>query len=240
VSERPTSSLPRRSNLSGVSSASPARGVALLVFVAALCVPTSVAAQSGAGGRWEIGAGGLVTGGFDMGNQPAELTSNAGGTFDQFTTSSKMQSAPGVQGRVGVFLSRAFSIEGGVRWTRPVYSVRITGDTEGGADTRAEETLNSYLFDGTALWHFRDLRSSRATPFVYGGAGYLRELHDGDALVEEGTEFHFGGGVKVWMGGSRRIGLRGEAGLSIRDGGFDFEEKRRAVPLAAGSVFWVF
>ena len=45
-----------------------------------------------------------------------------------------------------------------------------------------EENLSQYLFDGSALWHFG---SGRAVPFVFGGAGYMRELHDADALVED-------------------------------------------------------
>jgi hypothetical protein len=102
--------------------------------------------------------------------------------------------------------------------------------------------LSQYVFDGSAVWHFvKGSGSGRAVPFVYGGAGYLRELHEGDTLVEEGAEFHLGGGVKWWLGsGRRRFGLRGEAGLSIRDGGFDFEDGRRVVPTVYGSLVYAF
>ena len=73
-------------------------------------------------------------------------------------------------------------------------------------------------------------------PFLW-GAGYLRELHEDDAFVEEGLEYHAGGGIKWWFGqGRRRVGVRGEAGISIRDGGFDFEDGQRIVPTAGG--FW--
>ena len=73
---------------------------------------------------------------------------------------------------------------------------------------------------------------------MYGGAGYIRQLHEGDALVEEGLEFHAGLGMK-WSFG-KRVGIRGEAGISIRDGSTDEEDKRRSVPTAAGSIIWVF
>jgi hypothetical protein len=210
------------------------------IILVCTCLPTIARAQASNGRRWEIGGGGVFVGGFDLGERTAQLTSNAGGTFDLFSTEGKLEPAAGIQARLGVFLTRAFAIEGGIRWTRPVFSVRVTGDAESAPDTTAEETLNQYLFEGSAVWHFGSGRSGRARPFVYGGAGYLRELHEGDALVEEGVEFHAGGGVKVLLGDARRIGVRGEAGLSVRDGGFDFEEKRRAVPVVAGSVFWLF
>ena len=74
-------------------------------------------------------------------------------------------------------------------------------------------------------------------PFCLGGAGYLRELHEQDALVEDGLEYHAGGGLKWWFGqGRRRVGVRGEAGISIRDGGFDFADGLRVVPTVGGSL----
>lgn len=218
-----------------------ARGLAALLAAAcALGWPGAAHAQSPDAGRIELSGGVVFVGGFDEGDRVARLTANAGGTFDQFSTSGTLDPAVGVQARLGLFLTRALAIEGGVRWTRPVFAIRITGDTEGGPDTTAEETLNQYIVDGSAVLHFGDRTSDRTVPFVYGGAGYLRELHEGDALVEEGTEFHVGGGVKFLMGASRRVGVRLEAGLSLRDGGLDVEEKRRTVPVAGGFVFWVF
>jgi opacity protein-like surface antigen len=216
------------------------RGVAALLMAAMAAFVSSTAYAQSPRDRVEVSGGGVFVGGFDVGDRTAQLTSNGGGTFDQFSTSGRIDSIVGLQARLGVYLTRVFAIEGGVRWTQPVYAVRISGDAEGAPDTTAEETLNQYLFDGSAVLHFGDRTGNRVVPFVYGGAGYLRELHEGDALVEEGTEFHAGGGVKIWMGASRRLGVRMEAGLSVRDGGFDFEEKRRTVPVAGGFVFWVF
>ena len=212
----------------------------IVTMLGIVSLPRPAAAQAANAGRVELSGGAVFVGGFDEGDRAAQLTSNSGGTFDQFSTSAKVDPVVGVQARLGVYLTRALAIEGGVRWTRPVFEVRISGDSEGAPDTTAEETMNHYLIDGSAVLHFGDRSTSRAVPFVYGGAGYLRELHEGDALVEEGTEFHGGGGVKIWMGASRRVGARLEAGLSLRDGGFDVEEKRRTVPVAGGFIFWVF
>jgi hypothetical protein len=201
-------------------------------------------AQGPAAGSWEISGGGAVVGGFDLDDRDAELTSNtgtSGGRFTLFNVDGEIKMSYGLLGRIGVYATRRLSLEAGVRWTRPVNSQRISGDTENAPAITAEETLNQYLFEGSALWHFNTASAGASVmPFVYGGAGYLRELHEGDAVVEEGLEIHAGGGLKVWMGARKRVGIRGEAGISIRDGGFGAEDTRRTVPLAAGSFIWVF
>jgi len=192
--------------------------------------------------RIEISGGGIFAGGVDLGNRTAQLTSNtpAGTPSTFFVTGSDMKSAPGVQGRLGFFVTRSLAIEGGVRIARPKLEVSITNDVESAANIRADETVSQYLFDGSAVWHFKGGRDAAGTvPFLFGGAGYLRELHEEGALVEEGAEYHAGGGVKWWHGPGRAIGIRVEASISIRDGGVD-AEGRHVVPVAAGYVAWRF
>jgi hypothetical protein len=195
-------------------------------------------AQAPTRGTVEISGGAEVAAGYDLGRRTATLTSNAGatgGSFDFFDADSRIETAYGLLARIGVYVTPAFAVEGGVHWLRPVNTVTITDDTEDAPTTTAEERLNQYFFEGSAVWHFA---AGRSTPFVYGGAGYLRQLHEGDALIEEGLEMHAGVGVKWWIG--KRIGIRGEGGISVRDGSTDDENKRRTVPTAAGSIIWVF
>ncbi len=105
----------------------------------------------------------------------------------------------------------------------------------------AEETLTRYVFTGSVVWHLRSGRGKRVIPFVVGGAGYIRDLHEENELVETGAEYHAGGGVKIWFGsGQRRCGLRGEAGVSINDGGFDFTDGTRTVPIVSGTLVYLF
>ena len=149
----------------------------------------------------------------------------------------------GVQARIGFIVTPALVIEGGLRFTKPVYEVRVSGDAEGAPDTTIEEKLSQYVFDGSVVWHVTRaaFAGQRAVPFLYGGAGYLRELHEQDALVEEGLEYHAGGGIKWWFGHGRRgFGMRGDVGISIRDGGFDFKDGLRVVPIVAGSLIYTF
>lgn len=220
-------------------------GVALFVLVVAMGGTTSpLMAQSGTAasakrGRWELSGGGAFVGGYDLGDSAAELTPNSGSTpFDEFKTENRVRPAVGVIARIAFVVTPALAIEGGLRFTRPVFEVRVSDDFEDAADVTIDETLSQYVFDGSVVWHFG---GGRAVPFVFGGAGYLRELHQEETLVEEGIEYHAGGGMKWWFGqGSRRFGLRGEVGISIRDGGFDFKDGLRVVSTAGGSLIVAF
>lgn len=237
----------------GVWTAHGARGVALAALCSIVFV-LPVAAQVRPGpapagpapraGSVEIGGGVAFGGGFDLGDAAADLTRNTSGAttgpFTQFVTAGELGSAPGIEGRLAYYFSRQFAVEGGVSFSQPVLTYDISGDTEGASDVSAEETLDRFLFSGSALWHF-GRPAARAVPFIFGGAGYLRELHEGRELVETGTEYHAGAGVKVWFGNARRrFGLRGDAGVSLRDGGVDAEDGFRAVPLAAASLIFLF
>ena len=224
--------------------------VALVITIhmaIAMSAAAPALAQSGAvpaQGRWELTGGVVLVGGYDLGERAAELTPNTGSSsFDEFTTDNEVRPAIALQARIGFVVTPALAVEGGFRFARPVYQVRISGDVENAPDTTAEETLSQYLFDGSVVWHVTraGFGNGRGVPYLVGGAGYLRELHEDDAFVEEGVEYHAGGGIKWWFGrGRRRVGVRGEAGISIRDGGFDFKDGQRIVPIAAGSLVYTF
>jgi len=214
--------------------------VAIALSAAAPAVAQSGGQASVSGpGRWELTGGGVLIGGYELGERSAELTPNTGSSsFEEFTTDNTVKPAFGLQARIGFVVTPALTVEGGFRFARPVYQVRISGDVEDAPDTTAEETLSQYLFDGSIVWH---LGRGRAVPFLFGGAGYLRELHEDDVFVEEGLEYHAGGGIKWWFGeGHRGVGVRAEAGVSIRDGGFDFKDGQRIVPTAGGFLFYAF
>jgi hypothetical protein len=217
------------------------RGRTIAAALALLMLPAAAGAQARPGkGSVEVSGGIAYVGGYSFDERTAEQTANSGSTgapFDFFTTDSEIKPVVGYRARLGFFLSSSLSVEGGLRFAKPVYQVRITDDFENAPDSTAEEDLSQYLFDGSLVYHFGS--GSRAAPFVYGGAGYLRELHEGEALVEEGVEYHAGGGIKVWLG-SGRFAIRGDVGVSFRDGGFDLEDKSRVVPEAGASLVWVF
>lgn len=224
------------------------RRAALALLALALGAPamaqTSGSAPLSRGARVELSGGGVLVGGYGLGESVAELTPNNGTSgFEQFSTDNRVRQVVGVLAKIGFVVTPAIVVEGGFRFTRPIYEVRVSGDAEGAPDMTIEETLSQYVVDGSVVWNVMPaaFAGGRAVPFLSGGAGYLRELHEEDALVEEGVEYHAGGGLKWWFGqGRRRFGVRGEGGVSIRDGGFDFKDGQRVVPVVSGSLVFAF
>jgi hypothetical protein len=227
-----------------------ARALALAAAaVVASALPATVHAQTYVGreaphrGSIEVGGGGTFLPGFEMGERTAELTTSAADRFELFTTESRVSGFPGASARVAVYLSSAVSLEGMVRYARPQISVRLDGDAESAAPVTATETASHYVFGGSLVLDLRQaaFAGGRAVPFLSGGAGHLRELHEGNQLVETGTEFHATAGLKYWLGsGDRRFGVRVEAGFSGREKGFDDEEGRRLLPMVLGGLSYLF
>ena len=227
------------------------RTAALAAVVLAAC-PHVASAQVWLGstvprrGTLEISGGAVSSGGYDMGVQAAEQTRNTGtttGPFTLFSAQSRVVTTSGAQARLGVYFTRSVLIEGGAQYSRPRVAIRLTNDAEQAAETTATEVMTRYVFDGSIMVHLTRLSfaGERAVPFVSGGAGYIRELHERDELVETGREYHAGGGLKWWFGqGRRRLGLRADVGVSLRERGFDFAETRRTVPTAGASLCYLF
>ena len=98
--------------------------------------------------------------------------------------------------------------------------------------------MTSYLAGGTLLYHFG---RGAFVPFVSGGGGYLRELHEDNAVVLTGAEIHAGGGLQYWFGkGAHRFGLRVDAQVSSRSKSIGFEDKRRVLPVVGAGVTYLF
>jgi hypothetical protein len=214
-----------------------ARGAAAQVF-AVRDTPRS--------GSWEAGGGVTWTEGFEGASRSAELTRNgeSSGGFDLFTAAGRLGNGAGAGATLGYYLSPSVAVEAGFRYSKPRLSYRLTGDAEDAPAVTAEETLTRYVFTGSLVLHLRQLTfARRAVPFLAAGAGYIRDLHEGNELVETGTEYHVSGGIKYWFGAARRrrLGFRGEAGVSINDGGFDFRtDSSRVLPAASASLIYLF
>lgn len=225
--------------------------VALAAAGCSLAIPRLAFAQgsypatSPGPGSMEIGGGAAWTQGFDLGEQPAELTRNPGagsGPLTVFRSSTELVPSAGAHAQLAVYLTRSVAVEAGLNYSRPLLRTTLSSDAEEAADVVASETLTRYVIEGSALFHLQGLSfaGGRGVPFLIGGGGYIRELHEDNELVETGQEFHAGGGVKIWFGASRRLGFRGQAVVSVRDGGFDFDDGRRAVPAVSAMLFYRF
>lgn len=193
-------------------------------------------------GSVEISGGAIAVNGTDLPNFAATLTRNpptGSAPLQLFNADAAVARALGGQARLGFYVTPAISIEGGVQYARPQIRVRLTADFEDAADTTVTETVSSYLFTGSVLYHLAGGR--RLRPFIMGGAGHVRDLHAAGELVETGNEFHAGGGIKSWFGkGPSKLGIRAEVVVSIRDGGIGTDEGRRTVPTAGLSLAYLF
>lgn len=224
--------------------------VTLAVCAAACLVAQPARAQMWVGrdvphtGSVEVSGGALWSQGFDLGTSTAQLTRNPGtgtGPYDLFTADTRVDTITGVQGRVGVYLSRAVAVEAGVQYSRPVLSSRLSNDAEQASDTVANETLARYVFDGSLVYHFGSIGNGKALPFIAVGGGYIRELHDGYGVVETGNEIHATVGIKYWFaGGKHRLGLRADVGATSRSGGMDYGDSRRTLPTAGVGIAYLF
>jgi hypothetical protein len=190
-------------------------------------------------GSIEFGGGGMWSPGFETGSVAADLTRSGSDRLTLFNTEGEVNGFPGFHARIGVYLSRTISVEGGVRYAKPELSYRLTDDFESAPDETATEVLSHYVFDGSVLFHLGSFGDGRGIPFVSGGGGYVRELHEGNELVESGNEIHATAGLKYWFG-ARHFGLRVEAGVTSREKGFDKREGRRTLPLVLGGLTMLF
>ena len=223
-----------------------------IILVAVCATPSLARAQVYIGrdiphrGSVEASGGVTYSAGYDLGTISAEETRNTGGAtgpFVLFTATSRAKGSPGVQGRLGVFLTRSASIEGGVQLARPILSTELSDDFESAPDVTATETLTRLLVNGSLVMHLTGLSfaGGKGVPFVLGGGGYIRELHEKNEVVETGHEFHAGAGLHVWYGqGKHRVGLRTDVGVSWRRGGADADDVQRTVPTAGVSLAYVF
>ncbi|MEO6213252.1 MAG: hypothetical protein ABIP65_06460 [Vicinamibacterales bacterium] len=194
-------------------------------------------------GSVELSGGVLLQGGTDLPDFTATLTRNpttGSSPLQLFKSDAKLGLAPGLQATVGVYVSRAVSLEAGVQVSRPELRVRLTDDVEDAPDVTATEAITSYVFTGSVLYHFGK-PASRVRPFLMAGAGHVRDLHEGNDLIDTGLEYHAGGGLKWWRGkGRRKLGLRADVGVSVRAGGFGTDDGNRIVPTAAASLAYVY
>lgn len=195
-------------------------------------------------GKIEVaGGGGLFSGG-DLGNGDASLRANAltPTPYRLFTTASSFATSPLVEGRVSVAVSRRLAVEARLGFSRPELRTSISADAEGGNSITAAERIDRYMFDGGVTFTLDDLRWGELVPFAAAGAGYLRELHEGQMLIEHGHSYHVGGGVRrrLFVHDRRMVksgGVRGDVRVYLLSGGAAFDTATHARVAVSGAFF---
>lgn len=196
--------------------------------------------------RLQLAGGIAFFGSASLGDADANLRSSTGtDPYRLFATSTRLASAPALDLRAAVDLTRRFGVEAHALYGHPEVQTEISGDVEGAPAVTAIERLDHYLIDGGILVFLDEFRLKGWQPFAAGGAGYLRQLHEGLTLTEEGHLFYVGGGARRTFvartsGFLRGFGARGDVRLNILSGGITVEDKSRSHLSVSGSLFVVF
>lgn len=214
----------------------------LALALMVLCIPGALSAQTLSEGRFELGGGVLWLGGAGFGQVDAVEKVFGGGTRPVFSSRSELEPSRGVAGRIALRLTPALQVESSVAFNAPRLATRISGDVEGVADTTVSEPVQQYLVEGGLLARLARWHAGRAEPFASAGIGYLRQLHDGRTVVETGTAYYVGGGVRYVMSASGRRGLpatgiRTEVRAMVLKDGIALDRASHVVPSVAASFF---
>src|SRR5262249_51665426 len=168
----------------------------------------------------------------------ANETTSANAPFRLFSTSSELGSAAGLEARVGVRVAGTLVVEADASYARPELRITTSSDVESASGVTAVEQLRQYTIGGGATWYVPT--ASRVAPFVAGGGGYLRQLHDRGLLVQTGRYYQVGGGAVYRLssrpaGTLKATGIRVDLRATIFKDGVAFDGGTHAAAAVAGS-----
>lgn len=171
------------------------RSLAAWCVVLASLVAADAQAQPAARDRIEISGGVRWIGPVDFGSTNADEVTLGAGRRSLFDSDTRLDGSAGVTVLASVRLVRALKLEAAMAYNPTGLTTKITGDTEGAADTTITAPVSQFLVDGGLLAELG--RRGHVTPFVTGGGGYVRQLNDGRTLVETGRSYYAGGGFYI-------------------------------------------
>lgn len=158
-----------------------------------------------------------------------------------FRSTTTLDAAPCVEGRVIFGLTSRLNGETAVAFGRTHLTTRLSGDNEA-ADAEATEPVTEYLLEGGVAAHLARWNTGRLHPFVSAGIGYLRQLHDGHTLVEGGRTWYAGGGLRYQKNdksrGLKSAGLRLEVRATILAGALSLDSDTHVLPAIIAGVFF--
>jgi hypothetical protein len=218
------------------------RSARVLIVLLVSLSPVAASAQQSSGHRIELGGDVLWLTGVTFNDVNANETAFGGATRVVFRTSTKLEPAECPEARVVVGLTSTIDAEGAVAFGRTHLSTSITSDPEAASAT-ASAPVTLYLLQGGVAAHLARWQRGRAAPFVSGGIGYLRQLHDGHALVQNGKSWYLGGGLRYPLKddaarGLNSAALRFEVRATILPGGSTVDGATHVVPTVIAGVFF--
>jgi hypothetical protein len=218
-----------------------------LVRAAAIVVCLGSAAAASAQpprpARFDVAGGVRWTPQMKLHEMDADETSASGGRFRLFASETMLDPAASVEGRVGFLLTSILQVGVTGSFAKSRLSTRLSADVENIPDVTARESLMRWTIGGEILADLADWRMGAHTvPFLVAGAGYMRELHQGRILSEQGRFYEFGGGIAVVTQDTpraplKRSGLRVDVRAHARSGGVAFDDRVRIAASFVASLF---
>jgi hypothetical protein len=213
------------------------------IGIAALIAPRAAAAQP----RLEVTVSGAWWDGYDLGERRAAITgpqTPTGSPVTLFDTRDAIRAGPGAELRLGWRVLRGVYAEATGGLGANTIEARVDGDIEDAPAITVTSTLTQITIEGGALVEVasRRLPAGRLVPFVTGGAGYLRQVHEARVLIETGQTFYLGAGVKWHSDAERPRGLvqrlvgRADVRVVSRTEGVDVADERRHYITVSGGV----
>jgi hypothetical protein len=210
------------------------------VVVLGVLIPSLAAAQAPA--RMELGGGVRWLGASDLASELSNQVRPGGGERAVFHSATTIDAALGVEGRLGVRMTRRLLVEGTLLFNPTHMTTRATGDVESAADTSATTPLSEYVAQGGLCYDLRRDRRGRVMPIFLVGGGYLRQVSRDNVLVEDGRSYYVGLGFDVAGRASvtnraSRFGVRVDVTAVASQNGFGASDTVRVRPTLAGSLY---
>jgi hypothetical protein len=218
---------------------------ALVVLTAAVGARAQATSTEPPLGRVEAAFAAGWLSGAALADADANLRTRDGTSYRLFTTESRFDAAPMIEARLAYPLTRRYTVEGRFGFTRPELRTSISADVENAPALSVVERVDHYTIEGALIVMMHGLRVASLVPFVSGGAGYLRQLHEGQTLVEEGVIYHIGGGVKHQLfarpqGFLKAAGFRADGRVYLVTGGVELDAGTRPHAAASGGFYVTF
>lgn len=210
------------------------------------CVAPATAQTTAPAGppRSELAVAAGLVGPVSYGSRNAEIVRPSGAPLVLFQTENRLAAGVLLELHLGRQLTDRLLVEASGAWQRADFETRVSDDFEGAEAATLTAGSSRFAVEGAVLWTLA--RRGPLALFARGGAGWMRELAGGGAIVEDGVIGSVGAGVKYWWrdnpgGRVPRIGLRVEGRASLRSAAITLGDRSwRVAPVVAGGVVFGF
>ncbi len=218
------------------------RAVCSAICATGLLAPAVADAQPASQWRLEVSSGVGWFGAATFADVDATEATPAGGRRTVFRTRSALEASVGLAARVGVRLASWVHLESALAFNPTRLATRISADVEQAPNVTVSEAVTQYLIEGGVVADLGGWKAGRSEPFATAGAGYLRQLNEGQTLVQTGRSYYVGGGTHYLLkrGGTGRIksaGVRAELRATILEDGVALDGARHVVPMVGAAIF---